>query len=423
MPQIDLHLAGQLASLALDRLTQRQRDTSGAHGDIFAEQQNGVSLFHVPQARGRHAALLQDLQHLQLTGPLGLLDACIEVAFTHQLAQGKVAFQRGAGRADADHPGGATQGIGGAVKGAIDRDGQLVVAIFEQRLTRAVGQIDVAIAKAATVTEEVVVEAAVKAVLDAAQLAIALTRADVAAHRTLLADTGGKLHVPLAVVALGVGLVGEDAGGADLHQIAGKLALQGAIFDPAEIDVVVGAIDPEILATGIILVVTDAAIAGDAAVHLVTDEGAQLLILVGALGEAVATAVVAGHHRHVLQVAGAALFTDRTVVGVVGHQPLHHALAKRLCLFILDGDVAAIGGRSHAGHDQPTALVVGILILFDRALAAGANATERRVPAEIGDVQTQRQTGLQQVIRPVYLVLFAVYINSRHTTSLTCSMR
>ncbi len=229
---------------------------------------------------------------------------------------------------------------------------------------------------------------------------------------------GGKLHVPLAVVTFGVGLVGEDAGGADLHQVAGKFALQSAILDPSEIDVVVGTVDAKILATGIILVVADAAVAGDAAVHLVADEGAEILILVGAFGETVATAVVAGHHRHILQVAGAALFTHRAVVGVVGHQPLHHALAKFFSLFIFDGDVAAIGGRGHAGHDQTAALVIGILILFDRTLAAGSHATQRRMPAEIGDVQTQRQTGLQQVICSVYLVLFAVYINGCHTTSL-----
>ena len=50
LPQVDLHLASQLASLALDGLTQGQRNSSRAHGDIFAEYQNGVGLFHVAQA-------------------------------------------------------------------------------------------------------------------------------------------------------------------------------------------------------------------------------------------------------------------------------------------------------------------------------------------------------------------------------------
>ena len=362
--------------------------------------------------------MLQDLQHLLQAFPFALLDAAVEVGGPHQFAQGEVALKRRAGRANADDAGGSAQGIGGPVQGTVHRDGQLVTAILQQGLARAVGQIDVAVAETTAVAQEVVVQGTVIAVFNPAQLAITLARADVAANRAPLADAGGELHVPLAVVALGVGLVGEHAGGADLHQVAGELALQGAIFDSAEVDVVVGAVDPEILAAGVVLVVTDAAIAGDAAVHLVVDEGAQILILVGALGETVAAAVVARHHRHVLQVAGATLFAHRAVVGVVGHLPLHHRLAKLLRLFILDGDIGAIGGGGHAGHDQAAALVVGILILFDRALAAGTDATQRRVPAKIGDVQTQRQTGLQQVVCPVYLVLFTVYMNGCHTTSL-----
>ncbi len=422
LPQIHLQLAGDFAALALDCLTQGQGNAGGGLGDIFAEHQHGVGLFHVAQAGGAHTTVLQDLQHFLQAFPFALLDAAVEVGGAHQFAQGEVALKRRPGRADADDATGGAQGVGGPVQGPVHRDGQLVTAILQQGLARAVGQIDVAVAEAAAVAQEVVVQGAVIAVLDAAQLAVTLTRADVAADRAPLADAGGELHVPLAVVAFGVGLVGEHTGGADLHQVAGEFALQSAILDPAEVDVVMGAVDPEILATGVILVVAHAAIAGDAAVHLVVDEGAQILILVGALGETVAAAVVAGHHRHVLQVAGATLFAHRAVVGVVGHLPLHHRLAELFRLFILDGDIGAIGGGGHAGHDQAAALVVGILILLHRTLAAGADATERRVPAKIGDVQPKGETGLQQVICPVYLELFTVYMNGGHTTSLT-SMR
>ncbi len=59
-----------------------------------------------------------------------------------------------------------------------------------------------------------------EAVFDTAQFAITFARADVAAHGTLLADARGKLHVPFAVVTLGVSLVGENAGRADFHQVA-----------------------------------------------------------------------------------------------------------------------------------------------------------------------------------------------------------
>ncbi|MOA56225.1 hypothetical protein D3C78_1801700 [compost metagenome] len=89
-----------------------------------------------------------------------------------------------------------------------------------------------------------------------------------------------------------------------------------------------------------------------------------------------------------------AFLTDRAVVRVVGHQPFDDAGAELLGLFVVDGNPAVVGGGGHAGHDQATAFVVLVGVLLDRALAAGADATERRVPAKIGDVEAERQTRL-----------------------------
>jgi len=63
---------------------------------------------------------------------------------------------------------------------------------------------------------------------------------------------------------------------------------------------------------------------------------------------------------------------------------------------------------------QAAAGVVFIGVLLDRALAAGTDATQRRVPAEIGNIEAERQTGLQQVVRPIDFVVFAVYVDSGH---------
>ena len=123
LPQVHLQLAGDLASLALDRLTQGQGDAGGGLGHIFTQHQHGVCLFHVAQAGGTYPALVQDVQHLLQAGPFALLDACVEVVGAHQLAQGEVALERGARRADTDDAGGGAQGIGGAVEGTIHRDG------------------------------------------------------------------------------------------------------------------------------------------------------------------------------------------------------------------------------------------------------------------------------------------------------------
>src|SRR3546814_5919540 len=77
-------------------------------------------------------------------------------------------------------------------------------------------EIGIAVTEATTIAEEIAVEIAVVAVLDAADFAVALTRRHIAADRTARADARRILHVPLARVALGMGLVGEHAGRTDL---------------------------------------------------------------------------------------------------------------------------------------------------------------------------------------------------------------
>src|SRR5690606_40291762 len=83
-------------------------------------------------------------------------------------------------------------------------------------------------------------------------------------------------------------------------------------------------------------------------------------------------------------------------------------------LLVVNGDPRLVGGGRHARHHQATPGVVLVGVLLDRALAAGAHATERGVPAEVRHVEAEGQAGLQQVVRPVDFVRFAVYMNSGH---------
>ncbi len=186
-------------------------------------------------------------------------------------------------------------------------------------MVRAVLQVDVTVTKATTVTQEVVVNAAIVTVFDAAQLAIALTRTGVTAHAALLTDAGRELHIPFTVIAFRVGFIGKYAGWADFNQVAGKLAFQRAVFRAAEVNVVMRAINAQIGTVSIIFVIPHTAVAGDTAVHLMRNERAKVLITVGAFGEAIAAEAVAGHYRHILQMTVTALFAYRTVVRVVGH--------------------------------------------------------------------------------------------------------
>ena len=136
----------------------------------------------------------------------------------------------------------------------------------------------------------------------------------------------------------------------------------------------VSAINAQIGAVGIIFIVAHAAVAGDAAVHFVRNKRPQILVAVGTLGKTIAAEAMAGHHRHILQVAVAALFADRAVVRVVGHQPLHHAFAELLRFAVVDRNKGAVGCRSHTGHHQATTRVFRVLILLHRTLAASTDA-------------------------------------------------
>src|SRR5690606_4457495 len=90
------------------------------------------------------------------------------------------------------------------------------------------------------------------------------------------------------------------------------------------------------------------------------------------------------------------------------------ALAEGLGFLVVDGNPGVVGGWRHAGHDQTTASVVLVVVLLDRALAAGADAAKRRVPAEVGDIKAEREASLQQVVCSVDFEIFAVYVDSGH---------
>lgn len=117
------------------------------------------------------------------------------------------------------------------------------------------------------------------------------------------ADGGGALQVPLANIMASVGRVFEDAGRADFVEVAGELVLQDAVLLAAEVDGVAQVKRIKVAAAGVVPVEADAAITLNAAVHLMFEERAEVLVAEGPLPEAVAAGDMAGHHRHILKVA------------------------------------------------------------------------------------------------------------------------
>ena len=402
------------ARFTFHRLTHCQRDARAGLGNVFAQHQYRIVRFDFAQSRSINAAFTQYFQRQLQTFLLTVSDTGVEVFFAHQLTQRKVAFHAGTRRTNTDHFLRLTQNICCALHCLFGVEGNEIIATTLYWLTRTIFQVDVTVTETTTVAEEVVVYRTVVTVFDTTQFAITLAGADVTADGTLLADARRKLHIPFTVVTLGVRFVGEYAGRTNFDQVTGKFAFQRAVFRATEVDVVVRTVNAQVRTVSVIFVVTHAAVAGDAAVHFVRDERPQILITVSTFGETVATEAVSGHHGHILKVAVTALFTYRTVVRVVGHQPLDHAFTELFRFFVVNGNKGAIGSRCHTGHHQATTRVFRVLVLLHRTLAASTDASQRRMPAKVRNIKAQRQTSFQQVVRPVDLVFFAVYMNCSH---------
>ena len=264
--------------------------------------------------------------------------------------------------------------------------------------------------EAAAVAEEHLVDVAVEAPLHAAQLAVARRERRRAAEAAVRAHRRRRLQVPLARVAARERLVVEHAGGADLDEVAAELALQGAALGAPEVDLVAQAEHAEVAAAGVVVVETRAAVAGDAAVELVGDERAEVLVLEGPLAAAVAAVAVPRHHRHVLEVALAALVADRAVVRVAEHHELDHLGAEADGLLVEDVHPRALLRLGHAGHGD-LALLVALAVgpvEAHGALAAGADGPQHGVPAEEGQVEAEREGDVEHVAALFGLVLGAV---------------
>ena len=227
------------------------------------------------------------------------------------------------------------------------------------------------------------------------QAPVALAGNDIAAGPAMHAYGRRRLEVPLARVVLLQRLVREYARGTDLDQVAAELALEHAVLVAAEVNMVVAGEDIEVPAAGVAPVEPDAAVALDAAVHLVVDEGAEMLVAVRSFFEPRSSIIVPGHDRHVLEVAFASLIADRAVMRMVQHEPFDDARPEGPRLGIIHGEAHAVGHGSHAGHDDPAARVLLVPKQLHRALPARAHGMHGRVPAEVGEVEPQGQAGVK----------------------------
>src|SRR6185369_2619678 len=225
------------------------------------------------------------------------------------------------------------------------------------------------------------------------QLAVAGHRDGIAAEGAVGADRGGHVVVPVAGPETGR-LVGEDAGRADVDQVAGEGGFQLPLLLSPEIDGARAPHDAEIGAPGILLIEAGAAVALDAAVHLVFDKGTEILIDVCPLQAVVAPDAVAAGDGEVLELALPPLVADRAVVGVIDHQPFDDGAAHGDRFRVGRRYHHAVLGRQHAGHLDP---LDRPLQHPDGADPAGAGPAESGMPAEMRDGDTDAARGLQDI--------------------------
>ncbi len=120
----------------------------------------------------------------------------------------------------------------------------------------------------------------------------------IAPQRAVVAKGGRSLEVPSAHFEPG-GLVGVDAGRADIHQVSRKRAFELAVRKPAEVETVPDLHGTEISVSGKLLVKPGTAVAMDAPVHFMLNVRSQVLVPIRSLFAPIsADAVPAGHMFH-----------------------------------------------------------------------------------------------------------------------------
>ena len=222
---------------------------------------------------------------------------------------------------------------------------------------------------------------------------MARSGAEVAADRAVRTDRRRLLQVPHPR-AIAEQLVGEDAGRAQLDQVARERTLERALLEAPEVDAIAAAGRPEVAAARHLLIEAAAAIARDAAVHLVRDELPQVLIGEGTLAAPKAPMSLARGDGQILELAFAAFVADRTIVRMVLHQPLEDEASEFDRAGIERGDFLAVRGRGHARHHQPRLSFDG---RGDGADATGADGAEIAVVAEHRNLDAGLEARLHQI--------------------------
>ena len=328
LPVRDALLARQFHRLLPCALAQGQRHARRDVRQVFAEDQGGVAFLNFGKRRGASRAFSQNFEPQADQAMLAFPHPCEEMAGANKLTQGEVCFEGGPRRPNADHSRSRSEEHSQAFQGFLRRYRDERAVAGEERPANPFRPVHELVSEAATVAEKISIHVAVVTIDDSPDCSVAFAYGDVAPESTVDADRRRHLQVPLARVMALERLVGEDPRGANLDQVAGEFTLEHAVLAAAEIHLVAQRERVQIVLARVFPVVAHAPVALDAAIHLVSDEGPEVLISERALGKFIAAVSVPRHHGHVLQVTTAAFITYRAIMGMICHQPFNYLRTK-----------------------------------------------------------------------------------------------
>ncbi len=208
---------------------------------------------------------------------------------------------------------------------------------------------------------------------------------DMAPQGAMKTNGGAALEIPPAAPVPG-GLVGVNARGADVDEVAGKGTFQGSRLIAAVVDPAADLHDPQIFVAHELLVIANAPVTLDAPVHFVLYQRSQVLVRVGPFRSLIPPDPVPPGDRQILKQTMPPLVADRTVVGVVEHEPLNDVFPEIHRLGVRRGDLHAVLGVDHAAHLNP---LEGAVQAVDGADPARAHGPQGRMVAEPRDDDPQ----------------------------------
>ena len=201
-------------------------------------------------------------------------------------------------------------------------------AVTDKRFCYPVCTINEFIAIPALITKEIAIHIAVIPVHNTTQLAVPLPGYYIASQAAVMTNRRSSGEIPFAGIMFFKRFIGKYTRGAYFGQVTAERALQYPVFFSSKINMVMRPEHIQIIASCIIAVKPYTTVALYAPVHFMVDKRPQVLIGIGPLFKFKTPVIMPGHYRHILQMTTATFIANRTIVGMIGHQPFNNLLSE-----------------------------------------------------------------------------------------------